>query len=114
MCTGNSRPECDLTGRVTSHVSRGACKLSQPEREQVQVHLRASACVRDKRKRGGGWGEGVCVLGWIQIRCPEWDLTSFVVLIVICHLGARDKGYNHGYSYALGGKDASKQNRTLF
>lgn len=45
-----------------------------------------------------------------QMRCLYNKLTSFVLLIIICHLWERNKGYNHGYSESALRKRRRKTN----
>lgn len=79
---GSLQPACDLTGRVASPVPRGACRLPQPEQN------------RYTHRRAGGGGERRAS----QTRRFYNELTSFVLLITICHPRKRNKGHNHGYS----------------
>lgn len=78
---GSLQPACDLTGRVASPVPRGACRPSNPEHNRYAL-------------RAGGGGQG----GGSRARCFHNELTSFVLLIIICHPRKHNKGYNHGYS----------------
>lgn len=41
------------------------------------------------------------------------ELTSFVLLIIICHLWEHNKGYNHGYSVRAQRKRRTKTNRHI-
>lgn len=66
-------------GSVASPVPRGACRLSQPEQNR---YARAPAVET--------WAS--------QTRRVHNELTSFVLLIIICHPRKRNKGHNHGYS----------------
>lgn len=89
QASGSLQPACDLTGPVASPVPRRACKLSYPERVQVRSSESKCVCVRVCRRRRRREG---------QMRCLYNELTSFVLLIIICHLWEHNKGYNHGYS----------------
>lgn len=77
---GSPQPARDLTGRVASPVPRGACRPSDPEHDRYALRGEGGA-----RRRG-------------QTRCCHNELTSFVLLIIICHPRKHNKGYNHGYS----------------
>lgn len=83
---GNLQPACDLTGRVASPVPRGACRLSYPEENRYTL------------RRAGGVGGGGGKSEASQTRRFYNELTSFVLLIIICHPRKRNKGHNHGYS----------------
>lgn len=55
--------------------------------ESRYAPVRVSECVCWWRRRSEG-----------QMCCFYNELTSFVLLIIICHLWEHNKGYNHGYS----------------
>lgn len=51
------------------------------------------------------------------MRCLYNELTSFVLLIIICHLREHNKGHNHGYSERArreGRMKANKEQKVSF
>lgn len=95
---GSLQPACDLTGRVASPVPRGACRLSHPE--QTRYALRSTGR-RTKQRQS-------------PARCLYNELTSFVLLIIICHPRKHNKGYNHGYSERAWRKRRTEVKPNLF
>lgn len=96
---GSVQPACDLTGRVASPVPRGACRLSYPEHNRYAL-----------RRAGGGGGQS----GGSQTHCFYNELTSFVLLIIICHSRKYNKGCSYGYSERGRRKRRKKVKPNLF